>query len=153
MSRVYLAGVSPDAVMTHVSRRWVLSSEVRGIEPVVEEVASLCRAAGFSAKLCRLNVPVALTEALANAMLRGNGNVACRSVVVVIELTDERLLVEITDEGRGFDLAEVTQCPSEADWLEREDGRGVFLMRQLMDRVENQCLDTGHRLRLILHKA
>ena len=153
LSRALLVGGAADAIVTHVSRRWVLASEVHGIAPVVDDVVSLCRAAGFSAKLCRLNVPVALTEALANAMLRGNGSDARRSVVVVVELNADRLLVEVTDEGQGFDLVNVQQCPSEADWLEREDGRGVFLMRQLMDQVENQCLDTGHLLRLILHKA
>ena len=52
------------------SRCWVLSSELTVIQPVVEDIVGLCRDAGFSSKQCRLNVPVAVTEAVANAILR-----------------------------------------------------------------------------------
>lgn len=139
--------------MTPLSKRWVLTSETRCIGPVVEDIVGLCVAAGFSARQCRLNVPVAVTEALANAMLRGNQNVASRLVVVVAAVHADRMVVDVTDEGQGFDLAAEQRSPDDADWLEREDGRGIFLMRQLMDRVESQCLDAGHLLRLILNKA
>lgn len=153
ISRAFLAEIAPEAIVTHVSRRWVLASELAQIEPVVADVVALCRAAGFSAQQCRLNVPVAMTEALANAMLKGNACDVARSVIVVVELNAGRLQIEVTDEGQGFDLDCVQRSPEDADWLEREDGRGIFLMRQLMDQVENQCLGAGHQLRLILHKA
>ncbi len=141
--------------MTVESRRWILATDVQHIAPVVDEVVALCQAAGFSARHCRLNVPIAITEAVANAMLRGNANVAARQVEVLVEVSVAQLVVDVIDEGNGFDLDGVQQSPDEADWLEREDGRGVFLMRQLMDRVENRCLEggTGHLLRLILHRA
>lgn len=135
------------------SRTWVLASELVHIEPVVQDIVCLCQEAGFSARHCRLNVPVAITEALANAMLRGNANETLRQVRVVVEVTTERLLVEVTDEGRGFDLDCAERTPDDADWLDREDGRGVYLMRQLMDQVENHCIDAGHRLRLILRRT
>lgn len=137
------------------TRRWVFASDVQRIAPVVDDIVTMCRSAGFSSKQCRLNVPVAITEALANAILRGNGNDMRLVVEVAVEVTAERLVVEVHDQGTGFDLACVDQSPTDADWLEREDGRGIFLMRQLMDHVENRCLDDhgGHQLRLILHKA
>lgn len=135
------------------ARTWVLASELDRIEAVVQDIVCLCQEAGFSARHCRLNVPVAVTEALANAMLQGNGNDAVREVRVFVEVTPERLLVEVIDEGQGFDLDCAERTPDDVDWLEREDGRGVYLMRQLMDRVENHCLDAGHLLRLILHRT
>jgi serine/threonine-protein kinase RsbW len=135
------------------ARTWVLASEVQQIGPVVDGIVSMCRDAGFSARHCRLNVPIAVTEALANAMLRGNESVVVRQVTVVVEVTTERLVVDVTDEGQGFDLECAGHTPDDEDWLEREDGRGVFLMRQLMDRVENRCLEAGHLLRLVLHRA
>lgn len=144
---------SPAIGVTMPARTWVLSSEIQHIGPVVDDIVGMCREAGFSAKQCRLNVPVAITEALANAMLRGNENLSFRQVIVVAEVTTERLVVDVTDEGQGFDLECAERTPDNVDWLEREDGRGVFLMRQLMDRVENRCIDSGHLLRLTLHRA
>ena len=135
------------------SHSWALASDTRLITPVVEHIVGMCQAAGFSPRHCRLNVPVAVTEALANAMQQGNGGDMTRQVTVAVQVSPERLVVEVTDEGAGFELAECERTPDLADWLEREDGRGIFLMRQLMDRVENRCFDAGHLLRLILHRV
>jgi serine/threonine-protein kinase RsbW len=136
-------------------RCWTLASDVRGIGPVVDEIVMLCRLAGFSSRQCQLNVPVAVTEAIANAILRGNQNDAHRQVGIVAEIGPLQLTVDVSDEGAGFDLGSVQQSPSDVDWLERERGRGVFLMRSLMDTVENTGPDArgGHRLRLRLQRA
>lgn len=138
-----------------ISREWALASDLSLIEPVVRTIVALCQTAGYSARHCNLNVPVAITEALANAMLRGNRSDAARSVHVSMTLDAQTLRVEVTDEGGGFDLSALQQSPDEADWFEREDGRGVFLMRTLMDRVESVGPDahTGHCIRLILHRT
>jgi serine/threonine-protein kinase RsbW len=138
-----------------IARRWTLASDLALIEPVVDSIVALCVTAGFSARQCNLNVPVAITEAMANAMLRGNRNELSRQVEVSVDLDIERLCVDVADEGVGFDLSSLQQSPDEADWFEREDGRGVFLMRTLMDRVESVGPDaeSGHRLRLILRRT
>ena len=140
---------------TPMARRWTVESDLTLIEPVVESIVALCACAGFSARHCNLNVPVAVTEAMANAMLRGNRNERSRTVQVRVELDAERLCVDVTDEGVGFDLSSLQQSPDEDDWFEREDGRGVFLMRTLMDRVESAGPDaeSGHCIRLILHRT
>jgi len=140
---------------TPITRRWTLASDLSLIEPVVETIVALCVSAGFSARHCRLNVPVAITEALANAMLRGNRSDRSRAVLLSIALDTQTLRVDVTDEGGGFDLSALQQSPDEADWFEREDGRGVFLMRTLMDRVESAgpSTESGHCIRLILHRT
>ena len=136
-------------------REWHMNSDVTAITPIVEAVQALCVSAGFSARQCRFNIPVAMTEALSNAILRGNENKRTRGVRVTLALETQRLVLEVTDEGNGFDLAGVRQSPDEADWLDREDGRGLFLMRSLMDVVESCVPDNrrGHTLRLILHRS
>ena len=141
--------------MTAPRHDWTIASDVNQIAPIVEAVAELCAAAGFSSRLCRLNVPVSLTEAMANAILRGNSNDPSRAVHVMAMLETEGLVLEITDEGLGFDLDGVRYTPDDADWLEREDGRGVFLMRKLMDQVESCSASDacGHTVRLRLHRA
>ncbi len=135
-------------------REWTIASDVTAITPIVETVQSLCVTAGFSARQCRFNIPVAVTEALSNAILRGNDNNRSRRVRITFALEALRMVVDVTDEGNGFDLEAAQHSPDEPDWLEREDGRGLFLMRSLMDVVESRQPDDrrGHTLRLILHR-
>lgn len=135
-------------------REWSIASDVSAIAPIVDMVQALCVNAGFPARHCRFNIPVSVTEALSNAILRGNGSDVERRVHVAIVLEPVRLVIEVTDEGGGFDLDALQHSPDEADWLDREDGRGLFLMRSLMDVVESRLPDDrpGHTLRLILYR-
>lgn len=140
---------------TQERREWTIASDVQAITPIVETIQALCAAAGFSPRQCRLNIPVAITEALSNAILRGNASDAARHVRVRVALEGSRLLVDVIDEGAGFDVQAAQRQPDQPDWLEREDGRGYFLMRSLMDQVESRMADTDgrHTLRLILHRT
>lgn len=141
---------------TVLRREWSISSNIARIEPLVSEVVHLCLEAGLSPRACRLNIPVALTEALSNAIVCGNHEDEQRLVRATFELDAAALTIEVTDDGDGFDPATVTFSPEDTDWLEREDGRGLFLMRSLMDRVELQrpgAGRVGHTVRLVLNRA
>jgi len=126
-------------------------SDVQQIESIVAQVVRRCREHRFDGRQLALNVPVALTEALSNAILRGNGDAAGKSVRVRAEVTDAWLVLEVEDEGAGFDLAACTEDPTTPENLGREDGRGLFLMHALMDRVERFRGD-GNVVRLTLHR-
>ena len=129
-----------------------IPSELQHIEGVVEAVLRGC-AGAVDARALGLKLPVALTEALSNAILRGNGEDAGKEVRVRVELRDDALIVEIEDEGSGFDLDACTEDPTTPENLEREDGRGLFLMRALVDRVENfRARGQGNVVRLTLHR-
>ncbi|MCC7196302.1 MAG: ATP-binding protein [Gemmatimonadaceae bacterium] len=126
-----------------------IPSDVRYIEEVVGQVVQRCRAMAFSPRHLALNVPVALTEALSNAILRGNLDDPARSVEVRVEIDHARLVVAVRDEGGGFDLAACTTDATLPENLVREDGRGLYLMQQLMDEVERYT-DGGNVVRLVL---
>jgi serine/threonine-protein kinase RsbW len=113
-----------------------IPSDVSYIERVVELVARQCEELCYDARYCSLNVPVALTEALSNAILRGNKEDTGKRVHVRVELDKDAIVLEVRDEGSGFDLQSCLVDPTDAEHLEREDGRGLFLMSRLMDRVE-----------------
>ena len=100
-----------------------------------------------------LNVPVALTEAVSNAILRGNGDDPAKHVHVRARVDAECLVVEVGDEGPGFDLDASLVDPTTPDNLDREDGRGLFLMRKLMDSVERIEVPTGSIVRMTLHRG
>ena len=137
----------------HVAFDRLIPSDVREIEPIVEEVTRECRGLALSARQCALNVPVALTEALSNAILRGNRGMRDKHVRVRAVVSDSALVLEVADEGTGFDLEACTIDPTRPGNLEREDGRGLFLMRSLMDRVERYEADERNVVRLTLHRS
>jgi serine/threonine-protein kinase RsbW len=127
-----------------------IPSDVEYIEGVVELARQRCRELKLSPSKCSLNVPVALSEALSNAILRGNGS-SGKHVRIRAIVSDTDLVFEIVDEGPGFDLDRCTvDCTTEEN-LTREEGRGLFLMRQLMDRVES-FRNQGNVVRLTLHR-
>lgn len=129
-----------------------IPSDVQYIEGIVAQIAARCAAFDFPAQTLSLNLPVALTEALSNAILRGNGDERAKVVRVRARVSDDALVVEVADEGVGFDLAECTVDPTTPDRIEREDGRGLFLMQSLVDRVE-QFVDGGNVVRLTVHRS
>ena len=124
-----------------------IPSDVKYIEQVVELATRECRELDLPPQKCSLNVPVALSEALSNAILRGNrngkGKVRLRAVI-----KDDSVVFEVTDEGQDFDMDKSRVEPT-AENVTREEGRGLFLMYRLMDRVEHMY-KRGNTVRLTL---
>src|ERR1043166_1696576 len=75
-----------------------IPSDVRFIERVVERVQRECQAMAFGQRQVMLNVPVALTEALSNAILRGNADDPSKTVHVKASVTPDRLVIEVRDQ-------------------------------------------------------
>jgi serine/threonine-protein kinase RsbW len=127
-----------------------IPSDVRYIERVVELIRRECRVMSFGERHVMLNVPIALTEALSNAILRGNREDPAKQVHVHARVDAEQLVVEVVDEGLGFDIDRCMIDPTTPDNIDREDGRGLFLMRKLMDRVERVEAGRGSIVRMTL---
>ncbi len=92
---------------------------------------------------------VSLTEAVNNAIVHGNKSNPSKKVRVVCECLPELLEFSITDEGKGFKPEEVKN-PLHEENLLCTSGRGIFLMRTLMDKVEFETSGSGMALRLVL---
>jgi len=127
-----------------------LPSDVRSIEHAVEYVVRRCQACEEHAHRLRLNFRVGLTEALANAMLYGNAHDPAKRVRVEVSLTSGAIRARVTDEGLGFDPCSIPDptCPEN---LMKSGGRGLFLMRQLLDEVVYN--DRGNEVTLVLRLA
>ncbi len=78
---------------------------------------------------------VALDEAIANAIKHGNKSDPTKNVHITAEMDDDEVTFVITDEGDGFDLANLPD-PTDSQYLMRPCGRGVMLIYHLMDDVE-----------------
>ena len=81
------------------------------------------------------DLAIALREALANAIIHGNESDPEKRVLIRC-YTHEHLgmLVAIRDEGKGFDPDELPD-PTHAERIHLHHGRGVYMMRELMDQV------------------
>jgi len=124
-----------------------LPNDLRAIEHAVEYVMRRCGPCRESERRFRLNFRVGLTEALSNAMLYGNEEDPRKRVRVEVTLGDTEIRVQVTDEGHGFDPDLVPDPTSPAN-LVKPGGRGLFLMRQLMDEVHFN--DRGNSVTLVL---
>jgi len=96
---------------------------------------------------------VSCTEAVNNAMIHGNKSDPNKSVTVRCIVEKQYLTIRVKDEGRGFDL-EGLQDPRTEKNLLKESGRGVFLIRSLMDSITVRRLKSGSvvEMKVKLHK-
>lgn len=124
-----------------------LPTDIKSIGSAVEYVLSRCTTCADHARRLNLNFKVGLTEALSNAMLYGNGHDPSKSVVVEVTMAPGRLQAKIRDQGVGFDPTSVPD-PTRPENLARPCGRGLFLMRQLLDEVSYN--DRGNEVTLVL---
>lgn len=112
-----------------------IPSDVAHVEAAVELLARHCLEPAAPARRTAFRFRVAVAEALANAIVCGNGSDPARWVAVRAECHPGALRVHVTDEGDGFNPAAVPD-PIGTDDLERACGRGLFLIRNLSDSVE-----------------
>lgn len=126
-----------------------LPSDLRMIEAAVTYLVDRLRAFAFGGSRLNLNFRVGVTEALANAVLYGNRRDPTKTVRVEVSLDRNRVVLRVVDQGSGFDPDGIPD-PTLPDNLQRPGGRGLFLIRQLMDEVEYN--DRGNAVRLVLRR-
>ena len=128
--------------------RALLPSTRESINLAVDKVMTVAREAGcLSSDVA--DVEIAVREALANAIIHGNNNESHKKVLLrCYGDPDDGILLAVRDEGPGFDPSAVPD-PRSAERLELPHGRGIFLMRELMDHTEHR---KGGR-EVVLYKA
>ena len=124
-----------------------LPNDLGAIERSVDYLLERCRDVGFDGSRLRLNLRVGVAEALANAMLYGNNRDPAKRVKLEAWCSPEEVRIRITDEGPGFDPSSLPD-PTLPQNRTRSCGRGVYLIKQLMDQVEFN--DRGNSIRMVL---
>ncbi len=85
---------------------------------------------------------VVTTEAVNNGILHGNKQDPAKEVVLSCDVQTTTMVIRIHDEGPGFNPDELPDPLAEEN-LFREHGRGVFLMRSMMESVAFERDDKG----------
>jgi serine/threonine-protein kinase RsbW len=93
---------------------------------------------------------LALEEAVVNGIKHGNKYDPEKVVRVRARILDDQVLVEVEDEGPGFDPDQVAD-PLAPENLERSCGRGLLLMRHYMTWVKYD--GRGNRVTLCKSKS
>ena len=107
----------------------------QGLNQAVESVIGLARRCGCAGEY-EADLEIAVREALANAMIHGNAFQDSKRIFLrCYGAPTDSLLILVRDEGNGFDPDEVPD-PRTADRIHLQHGRGLLLMRTLMDYVE-----------------
>ena len=127
-----------------------LSDDIGAVEGVVDHMVRCCAPARLDQRRLLFNFRVGLTEAISNAILYGNGSDPGKRVRVELRAQPGEARVRVTDEGRGFDPGTVPD-PRLPENLTKPTGRGIFLMRALMDEVHFNA--TGNSVTLVLRES
>jgi len=75
-----------------------------------------------------------LSEAVTNSIIHGNKEDLDKSVIVTTVISDESIVIKVTDEGEGFDYT-VKPDPTDAENLLKIGGRGLFIIEKMADDV------------------
>ena len=129
---------------------------VRLTIPARAEYITLCRLALTGiARLRELSdelladLKLALTEAASNSVRHAYGDKDAGVVDISYQLFSDRLVIEVTDEGEGFDPAEAEGDAAELS----EGGLGIAIIRAIADSVEFGVQPGGKGSRLRFEKA
>ena len=122
-------------------------SDVRLAGDAVEEVVEACQRLAVPGSRATLNLRVAVGEAVSNAILYGNRERTDRDVRIRAEFGPDAVRVTVADEGEGFD-PDAVEDPTLPGNRDRSHGRGIFLLRQLMDDVRYN--EKGNSVTLVL---
>ncbi|MFM7566521.1 MAG: ATP-binding protein [Flavobacteriales bacterium] len=95
------------------------------------------------------NVLIAVTEGVNNAIIHGNQMKAELQITVSVRKNEEWVCFSIKDQGIGFD-PEVVPDPTEPENILKENGRGIFLMKNLSDDLTFE--ENGTRVNIFFRK-
>ena len=96
----------------------------------------------------RGDIMIAVNEAVKNAILHGNECDESKEVVITCNCTSTVFRIHICDCGHGFD-PESLPDPRNPDNLLKENGRGILMIKALMDEVDFDISESGTRVTLI----
>jgi serine/threonine-protein kinase RsbW len=131
-----------------VFRRDVLPNRRDAMERAARDVIEALEAGSYDPTAV-FAIRLALEEALTNAFKHGNREDPKKTVTVQCAIEPRRVVIEISDEGPGFDPGTVPD-PTAEENIEIPSGRGIVLMQSFMTKVE--YLPPGNRVRLVYEK-
>ncbi|NOZ60838.1 MAG: ATP-binding protein [Calditrichaeota bacterium] len=124
-----------------------IPSDANRIKDVEKITARIAKHMNFSED-DKDSLAIAVTEIVGNAISHGNRNDLQKHVVITFDYCNGTIIVHIQDEGEGFDENEIDN-PLDPENLLKESGRGIFIVRALIDEISISRDKKGTVVRLV----
>ena len=95
-------------------------------------------------------VRLALDETLTNAIRHGHDMDPSKEVRISFLVADQHVWIQVEDQGKGFRLEEIPD-PTEPEYIERPNGRGLHVIRSFMCSV--QYNDRGNQVTMLKNRS
>jgi serine/threonine-protein kinase RsbW len=147
---------SPDAMMKNGYTeilRWEIPSGFRWLPVIDAAMQEIGQELEWDQGVLN-QISIAVVEAVSNAIEHGNKFGSKKQVQVELRLSEDDLELRVLDLGDGFDSSLLTATAPSLDdprFLNAR-GRGIFIMREIMDEIRTRTDETG-RFVLELHKS
>jgi len=123
-----------------------LSADHAAVDPVVRSVMNVVREMNCAPGR-EDDIELALTEALANAVVHGANNDPSKIIECDVACDQKHgMLIVVRDPGLGFDPSKIAD-PCHGENIYSNHGRGIYLINQLMDEVQFHKNGTEIRMR------
>jgi serine/threonine-protein kinase RsbW len=136
--------------MAEKTKTVIFPSSVDYLEKIEQISSDFATAAGFDESTVD-DLSIALTELVNNAIHHGNKNDVNKKVSVTFINSTSKITISISDEGGGFIPSELND-PLHPDNLMSDNGRGIYLVNELMDEVNYKITDKGTEVIIIKNK-
>ena len=97
------------------------------------------------------NILIAVSELVMNAIVHGNKEEESKKVRVTVEYDKDVMRIKILDEGGGFDFDKSLKAKLPDDVM-KESGRGLYIVKSLIDEVETRNTGQGTEIILTMRK-
>ena len=114
--------------------KYEIPSERKSIK-LVENILSDLKCKLSLTKDFYYNLLIAVTEAVNNAIIHGNCCDIAKITEIEIDAVFPNLKITVNDNGNGFDFLNLDD-PRIPENIYKENGRGVFLIKELAEKVE-----------------
>ena len=108
-----------------------VSDNLRKVEKFIDEIASELSLTDSVYG----NLLIATLEAANNAIVHGNKGNDEKEVDILLIKDIDKIILRVQDQGNGFDFNSIPD-PTAPENIEKINGRGVFLMQKLSDKIE-----------------
>jgi len=122
-----------------------VNSDLKNILPVALEIFQKLKSEGIKEDIL-FDVRLCLEEAVINAIKHGNKEDKKKQVYINVGLTNHAIKISVKDQGKGFDYKDIASPVKEKN-IKKPSGRGIFLIKKLMDRVEFS--DGGSKIKMV----
>ncbi len=130
----------------------VLDSTLDSVDNAEETVLKVAGDLGFDEDDLH-KIGIAVRESMVNAVVHGNRYNVRKKVHLTVHTGGDRIIVNIRDEGDGFELSKVPDPLADENLL-RHSGRGILLMQAFMDEFEmRQGQPRGTEVRMVKYLA